>query len=328
VIIDLPLKDEQLTDASGWTLKDSGLCRAEACIPVRDRGKLLSDGVIDGPELARLLGRPILVDAEENMAVLGSPTHDLQLAQRDRVAPDFEIPDLDGKTWKLSDFTGKRLLHAFASWCGCRYDLPAWNSLHNQLRAEGHDFTVIAVALDDDPEDVRKWASGLHLPVLIDRDHVVADLFAISNVPCATWIDEHDRIVRPNAWTFGSEFSTEFTGVEEDLDPIRDWVRHGTVPPVTEDVDNALTDAEVEARLHFKLGVHLRDRGREEAAQRHLNTAVELAPFDFTVSRASMSLRGIDPLGQDAYDLYDRWNEAGQPYHGLAPKFSPPAPES
>ena len=328
MIIELPLREEELTDAVGWTLKESGLCRAEACIPVRDRGRLLDDGVIDATELARLLGRPILIDTDESVAALGSAVQDLHLAQRDRIAPDFELPDLDGKPFRLSQFTGKRLLHAFASWCGCRYDLPGWQSLHSELRAEGHDFTVIAVALDDDPEDVRPWAQGIDMPVLVDRDHVVAELFAISNVPCATWIDENDRIVRPNAWTFSTEISTQFTGVDEDLDPIRAWVRSGTVPPVNETVDTSLTDDELEARLHFTLGVHLRDRGRDDAAQRHLSRAVELAPFDFTISRASMPLRGIDPFGQATFDLYDRWNEAGQPYHGLAPRFAPPPNES
>jgi len=32
-------------------------------------------------------------------------------------APDFELPDLDGKRRRLTEFRGKKvLLHAFASW--------------------------------------------------------------------------------------------------------------------------------------------------------------------------------------------------------------------
>ena len=34
-------------------------------------------------------------------------------------------------------------------------------------------------------------------PCLIDRDHHVADLYNLVNVPQAVWIDEHGRIVRP-----------------------------------------------------------------------------------------------------------------------------------
>jgi hypothetical protein len=72
VIIELPLKEAALTDAVGWTLKESGLCRADVCIPVRNRGELLHDGVVDATELARLLGRPILVDSDESVAALTS----------------------------------------------------------------------------------------------------------------------------------------------------------------------------------------------------------------------------------------------------------------
>ena len=32
---------------------------------------------------------------------------------------------------------------------------------------------------------------------LVDEEHVVADLFAMANVPMAVWIDEDGRIVRP-----------------------------------------------------------------------------------------------------------------------------------
>jgi hypothetical protein len=96
------------------------------------------------------------------------------------------------------------------------------------------------------------------------------------------------------------------------------------VPAFDDKVTNSLNDDEILARLHFQLGTYLRDHGRNDAALRHLNTAAELAPFDFTISRASMPMRGIDPFGPEVYALYDRWNEVGQPYHGLAPQFSPP----
>ena len=45
----------------------------------------------------------------------------------------------------------------------------------------------------------RPWieAAKPDYPCLIDRDHHVADLYNMVNVPQAVWIDEEGRIVRP-----------------------------------------------------------------------------------------------------------------------------------
>jgi len=61
-----------------------------------------------------------------------------------------------------------------------------------------HGFTVLAVALDQ-PETARPWieAAAATYPCLIDRDHHLADLYNMVNVPQAVWIDEEGRIVRP-----------------------------------------------------------------------------------------------------------------------------------
>ena len=63
---------------------------------------------------------------------------------------------------------------------------------------EEQNFTVIAVAMDN-AEAARPWieAAKPAYPCLIDRDHHVADLYNMVNVPQAAWIDEEGRIVRP-----------------------------------------------------------------------------------------------------------------------------------
>lgn len=52
-----------------------------------------------------------------------------------------------------------------------------------QDELSGADFQVIAVAVDEDVDKIRQAAEGITYPVLIDADHVVTELFAISNVP-------------------------------------------------------------------------------------------------------------------------------------------------
>ncbi len=71
---------------------------------------------------------------------------------------------------------------------------------------------VIAVAIDEATDEVRVLADGITYPVLMDPDHLLTELYAISNVPAVVWIDEHGRIARPNANEFGSDMFSEFTG--------------------------------------------------------------------------------------------------------------------
>ena len=187
-----------------------------------------------------------------------------------------------------------------------------------------HDlgFSVIAVAIDESVDDVRPWVDGITMPVLIDPQHVLTELYAISNVPTVVWIDEDDRIVRPNGVAFGTDTFKEFTGVEAGphLDAIRHWVRDGVVT-ISEDAARPavvdLSDDEVAARLHFRIAAEPRRAGDDATARRHFDRATALAPDDWTIRRAAMPLMGDDPFGEKFFAMYTEWQEAGSPYHGL-----------
>ena len=47
--------------------------------------------------------------------------------------------------------------------------------------------------------------------------------------------------------------------------------------------------------------------------RRHFDAAVELAPLDFSIRRASMRHRGEDPFGQEFFELWEQWSAAGRP---------------
>jgi hypothetical protein len=185
------------------------------------------------------------------------------------------------------------------------------------------DFTVIAVAIDNSPEDVRPWVDGITYPVLVDQNHLLTELYAISNVPTVIWIDEDDRIVRPNGIAFGSDLFKQFTGVESGphMDAVRRWVNDGSEPLSGDEARHAvaaLSDDEVLARLHFRVAAQALRQGDEATARRHFESATELAPMDFTIRRAAMPLLGDDPFGPTFFTFYEQWQEAGSPYHGLS----------
>jgi hypothetical protein len=182
-------------------------------------------------------------------------------------------------------------------------------------------FTVIAVAMDESPDDVRPWTEGITFPVLIDPEHLLSELYAISNVPTVVWIDEDDRIVRPNGVAFGSDLFKDFTGIEAGphLDLLRQWVRAGVEPTATDGPSAVedLSDDEVLARLHFRVALHARRAGDSRTAMRHFELAGDLAPHDFTIRRAALPLTGDDPFGAAFFAMYQEWEAAGKPYHGL-----------
>jgi hypothetical protein len=188
---------------------------------------------------------------------------------------------------------------------------------------------VLAVAIDESADEVRPWTEGITFPVLIDSEHLLSELYAISNVPTVVWIDEDDRIVRPNGVAFGSDLFKDFTGIEAGPhnDLLRRWVHDGVEPGAAAGADRSdnaptaavadLSDDEVLARLHFRAAIHARRSGATETAARHFARAGELAPHDFTIRRAMMPLVGDDPFGEKFFAMYEEWEDAGMPFHGL-----------
>ena len=72
-----------------------------------------------------------------------------------------------------------------------------WQALHAELEPLG--LTVVTVALDLDPDKARPFvdaAASTH-PSLVDAEHRIDELFGITNVPMAVWIDESGTLVRP-----------------------------------------------------------------------------------------------------------------------------------
>jgi hypothetical protein len=62
-------------------------------------------------------GRPVAIDRDERAAYLGVSAADRARALSSLEAPDFTLPDLEGRPHSLSDYRGtKILLVAYASW--------------------------------------------------------------------------------------------------------------------------------------------------------------------------------------------------------------------
>ena len=98
------------TSLLGWERKPEGLCRNDVCIPV-------PAGPITLSTFARLTQRPLVVDETHHVAALGAAAEDRRSELQSGMAPDFELPDLNGKLHRLSDYRGRKVvLYAYGSW--------------------------------------------------------------------------------------------------------------------------------------------------------------------------------------------------------------------
>ena len=104
--------------ALGWSVRPEGLCRGETCLLVPPGSPLVGDGGgIDLAELARLTGRPLALDLDQRVAYLGGSAEARAARLASLEAPDFALPDLDGRVHRLSDHRGRKVfLLANASW--------------------------------------------------------------------------------------------------------------------------------------------------------------------------------------------------------------------
>ncbi len=101
----------------GWERHPEGLCREGLCVPVPDGAGLEGPDGVDLAALARLLDRPLALDVPERAAWLGVSHRERARALAGLAAPDFTLPDLDGRPHTLSAQRGRKvLLVAWASW--------------------------------------------------------------------------------------------------------------------------------------------------------------------------------------------------------------------
>jgi peroxiredoxin len=298
---------------TGWSVESRGLCRDGVCTPWPDGVAVSRNEMIDLDVVARTLGLPLATADTPHgvVAVLGRPAEDWP-ARKSPVAPDVELTDLDGRKRRLTDFSGRRrVLLSFASWCGCRDDLPAWQALVDELSDQG-DFTFLAIAIDESPDDVRELAAGATFPVLIDRDRTFCDAYGVIHVPTVTWIDSDDRIVRPNDIVFADDRLREHHGFDSSVhhDALRRWLTTGEAPLQANEVRERQmppTDSEQRGRTEFRLALWLLRHGLADQADHHFDAAERYSPEDFTIRRAAIKLRGGDPFGEEFVKMYEHW---------------------
>ncbi len=126
------------------------------------------------------------------------------------LAPDFELPALDGKNLKLSNLRGKAvLLNFWATYCGpCKIEMPWFVELQKEYGPQG--FQIVGVAMDDaSTEEIAKFAReiGVNYPILIGKDSVADSYGGVSVLPTTFFLDRDGKII---AREFGLRSRSDF----------------------------------------------------------------------------------------------------------------------
>jgi peroxiredoxin len=318
----LDLPPAQLERRTGWSIKPEGACRGEACVPL--------DTPFDVRQLAHRLGMALVHDEPNGVWALGPESHGHALASAELA--DIVLPDRRGQEFALRSLRGSKVLMiTWASWCGCRSDLPGWRRLREELHPQGLE--VVSVALDTAGADAAgPWidrAKSTH-PALIDEAHVLDEQLGVVNVPSGVWVDEEGVIVRPPEPAFpwwprqpSEELLATLPALAADqvreaqkirIEPeryvaaLRDWVlrggrsRYALSPGEVTARSQARTEQHSRAAACFELAQHLQRAGKAADAVRWFREAHRLAPENWTYKRQAWSL--ADPL-QGPTDVYD-----------------------
>jgi cytochrome c biogenesis protein CcmG/thiol:disulfide interchange protein DsbE len=134
-----------------------------------------------------------------------------------KLAPEFSLKDVDGRTVRLSDYRGKVVVLDFwATWCSpCRTEIPWFTEFERRNKDRG--FAVLGVSMDDDGWPVVKpFLKDLKVNyrVMLGDDHT-ADMYGgIDALPTTFIIDRDGRIAATHVGLAGKE---EFEDAIENL---------------------------------------------------------------------------------------------------------------
>ena len=140
------------------------------------------------------------------LALLSACDRGAHPAQLSTPAPDFTVSD-GSTSVHLADYRGKVVvLNFWATWCGpCIQETPSLIQLHH----DRPDLAIVAVSIDEDPDEYKRFIDHRHLDLITVRDpkQTVAKLFRTEMWP-ETYIIDRKGVIR-----------RKFVGAEDWSDP-------------------------------------------------------------------------------------------------------------
>ena len=113
-------------------------------------------------------------------------------AAPERADLSLVFTDVDGRTVRLSDFSGKPLIiNIWATWCvPCQIEMPQLVQLADRFKDRG--VTIVGISPDDTPEQIRAFAAEYEVtyPMLVGRgrEDALEALGYVGNLPMSVFV--------------------------------------------------------------------------------------------------------------------------------------------
>ncbi len=158
---------------------------------------------MDVEELDPLMPQiPAIYENDEAIIKIKENVAKMKLTAVGQKFTDFEMPNPEGKSVKLSDYVGKGkvvLVDFWASWCGpCRREMP--NLVEAYAKYKNKNFEIVGVSLDQNGDAWKKAIKKLNMtwPQMSDLKYwncEGAKLYAVSSIPHTVLIDKDGTIL-------------------------------------------------------------------------------------------------------------------------------------
>jgi peroxiredoxin len=124
---------------------------------------------------------------------------DLSQVQEGKLAPDFELTTLEGKTANLSDYKGKKvILNFWATWCPpCKAEMPHMQNFYENNKDNGIEvLTVNLTNMEKSKSDIEKFVKdySLSFAVLLDEEGTIGMQYQAFTIPTSYIIDSNGII--------------------------------------------------------------------------------------------------------------------------------------